>query len=171
MPKPVTSASRPGLAIGPTQPFVKEVSIIFLTGDGEYLDQVLTSAIDGILAIPMTRYPAGDYEVILSAEGALDKSVVFKYDPTTGVSDLDFSFEFGDLNKDNKITQDEADFVKTNVGKKVVTGQEWMGDSQGPVFPGMADFDQDGVVTDKDLQIIEANVGKVALKPKSLFEK
>lgn len=171
MAKSAKSAPRPGLAIGPTQHFVRAVDVLFLSSDGRYLDRMATQADDGELRISMLDFGPGDYELIVSTEGALDKSVKFKYDPALGATDLDFRFDFGDLNADNKITLDEVEFVRSQMGKNVAAGSDWFGEATSPPFPGMADIDLDGQVTEKDLEIIESNVGKVALKPKSLFEK
>jgi hypothetical protein len=163
-------SAKPGLASGPTQPFVKAVDVLFLSADGRYLDRVATQADDGELRISMLDFGPRDYELIVSTEGALDKSVKFKYDPALGATDLDFLFDFGDLNADNKITPDEVEFVRSQIGKDI-KGAAFYGDGTSLPFPGMADIDRDREVTNKDLEIIESNVGKVALKPKSLFER
>ncbi len=119
---------------------------------------------------PLSFYSApvdssGDYEVLLDegaasyrayfhVPGSLRKRVDVTYDPSVGLSGINVTLLYGDLDGDNYVSQAEADFVASQVGSPAI----YCNDADAYDIR-IADFDKDGQITSADSAVVAANVG------------
>ncbi len=99
---------------------------------------------------------SGNYKVYLRVPGSLRKRVDVTYDSSVGLSGVDATLLFGDLNGDNYVSQAEVDFVYANISTTVLPYQWDVGDNYSV---GLCDFNRDGSVTSADYNLASPNVG------------
>lgn len=97
---------------------------------------------------------AGSYRAYFHAPGSLRKRIDINYDPSMGLSGVNVTLLYGDLNGDNYVSQAEADFVTNKIGLPAVS----CSDSDAYDIR-VADFDKDGEITSTDAAVAAANVG------------
>lgn len=95
----------------------------------------------------------GSYVAFFQAPGSLRRRVSITYDPAKGLSRVNVSLRFGDLDGDNYVSQTEVDFVARNVGQSA----RW---NYGDGYDiRLADFDGDGTISAADASAAAANLG------------
>jgi hypothetical protein len=97
---------------------------------------------------------AGSYRAYFHVPGSLRKRIDINYDPSTGLSGVNVTLLYGDLDGDNYVSQAEADFVASKVGLPAIYSN-----SEDDYDICRADFDKDGEITSSDAAVAAANVG------------
>jgi hypothetical protein len=108
----------------------------------------------------MDEYPTGIYKVFVSAKGALRKKFTVDYANGIGLSGLDLTLKFGDINGDNYVSYNEVSFVQSMIGTVLNSANAFFApDPFGPFWAGDCDFNQDGQITQADYMLAQPNVG------------
>jgi hypothetical protein len=111
--------------------------------------------------LPFNQFPDGVYHLYVSSRSALRKKITVQYNSVIGVSGLDYTLKFGDLNRDNVVSSAEVSFVQSMIGTNVWNVPSYYPDINGPYYARQCDFNRDGVVNSVDYGLALQNVGQV----------
>ncbi|GMV88727.1 MAG: hypothetical protein AMXMBFR81_16580 [Chthonomonas sp.] len=137
----------------------EETAIEIATEQGRILGQLYGwFKSDGRVTFDMAAHPAGNYRIYLTPRSALRKRVNVSYTPKhTIVGGV--TFKFGDVDYDNDIDSNDADYIASKIGKTASSADWHWQDALGR-SAYLADLDRDGAVTIADHTIALANLGQ-----------
>ncbi|MBZ0212407.1 MAG: hypothetical protein K8H99_01285 [Nitrospirae bacterium] len=115
------------------------------------------------------RVPKGRYQVILSWGTALDKRVVFDYDPAKALVLPKVELQFGDVDRDGELTKEDQSYIMSQMGRKKDFDFWYTATDLKFRVPADADLNFDGVVDTWDNHLFMVAMQKKHDKP--LIEK
>lgn len=111
--------------------------------------------------LPFNQFPDGTYHLYVSGRSALRKKITVQYSSVIGVTGLDYTLKFGDLNRDNYVSSEEVAFVQSMIGTNVWNVPSYHPNIEGPYYARQCDFNRDGVVNSVDYGLALQNVGQL----------
>lgn len=137
----------------------EETAVEIATEQGRILGQLYGwIKSDHKVTFDMAAHPAGNYRIYLTPRSALRKRVNVAYTPKhTVVGGV--TFKFGDIDYDNDIDSNDADYVASKIGK-TSSDADWHRQDTLGRSAYLADLDRDGAVTIADHAIVVANLGQ-----------
>lgn len=111
------------------------------------------------------RLPKGRYQVIVSRPLALDKRIVFDYDPKKALVLPKVVLQYGDVDGDGELTKEDGSYIKGQFGRR--KDQDGWLDAHDDKLrsPVDADLNLDGVVDHDDYGIFMVAMQKKHDKP------
>ncbi|HRK20360.1 MAG TPA: hypothetical protein PLX06_01035 [Fimbriimonadaceae bacterium] len=157
-------ASTAGFATGSVNTYGDERFCIDLfNGNGAPVEDLGCNVISGNWVMSFDDYADGDYRLYGYASGSLRKRIDVTWSTSAGLTGVDFSLKYGDLNMDNYISQAEVDYIYAHIGITESLSEEWFGtdsDFDLPYKPYDCDLNRDGSVTIADYNLAAPNVGQ-----------
>lgn len=140
--------------------FVKSVSYQVMQGVDLLVDSGQDGLVYGAMTVPMVGLAEGDYDIYIRAPRSLRRKVSVHFVPGSSPSYRPWVLYFGDIDGDNSVTQDEVNFVYSQIGASDAT-DAWYTDCGDPHgwLPVQADMNGDGQVTIADYNLVSGNVG------------
>lgn len=159
--KIISSGSTSEMISGSTNSFGEILFIDVFNANNVPLDNLGIYLDSGTYKTSFDEFSNGSYKLYGFAPGSLRKKCEITWDSSTGLSGVDFTLEYGDLDGDNYISQDEVNYINSKIGTNVSSATAWFGDllDGSPYRTGMADLNLDGQVTSADYNLASPNVG------------
>lgn len=157
-------ASAAGFVAGSVNTYGDEHFCIDLfNGNGAPIEDLGCNVVSGSWVMSFEDYADGEYRLYGYASGSLRKRIDVTWSASAGLSGVDFSLKYGDLNMDNYISQAEVDYIYAHIGLTESLSEAWFGtdaDFDLPYKPYDCDLNRDGSVTIADYNLASPNVGQ-----------
>lgn len=150
-----------GFISGTRDAFLYDIDIEVRNDYNALVDNLSVGGLPSVFHLPFDDYPDGNYRLYFWAPGALRKRIDVSYTNSVGITGLTVNLVYGDIDRNNQISQAEIDAIASLNGR-TSTQPGWFDNvpSVGCVVHD-CDLNQDKVINVVDYLLAVGNVGLI----------